>query len=315
MKCRKCTQKATINMRQHKLALCSGHFLEWFVQHTQRFIQKYHMFGPDERILLAVSGGKDSLALWDVLRCLEYQVDGLYIDLGINDNTSYSLSSMQKAKDFAQIHDLKLIVVNVIEEEGASIPEAASLTTRGRSKPCSICGITKRHFMNRIAIEGGYDVLATGHNLDDEVAVLFGNVINWQSGYLLRQSPILEHNPEGFIRKVKPFFRFYERESATYTYLRGIDYIQQECPYAEGAKTIYYKEVLNQMESKRPGLKLNFYLSFLRAKEEGLFSQESGIQISDLHPCETCGQPTTAPQQCTYCRTWERARLGKESTD
>ena len=168
--------------------------------------------------------------------------------------------------------------------------------------------------MNRIGLELGYDVLITGHNLDDEVAVLFGNTINWQSGYLIRQSPVLEGRPEGFIRKAKPFFRFYERETAAYAFLRGIDYIQEECPFAVGAKTIYYKEMLNQMESKRPGLKLNFYLSFLRAKEEGLFSQDRFIPIEDLHPCETCGQPTTAPQQCTHCRTWERVRSGKESS-
>jgi uncharacterized protein (TIGR00269 family) len=313
MKCRKCTQKATIHMRQHKLALCSGHYLEWFLQQTQRFIQKYNMFDPGKRILVAVSGGKDSLALWDVLHRLEYQVDGLYINLGINEKTSYSLVSMQKAKSFACLHGLHLIVMDVLEEEGASIAEAASLTLRGRSKPCSICGLTKRHFMNRIGFEHGYDVLATGHNLDDEVAVLFGNTLNWQSGYLIRQNPVLESNPEGFVRKVKPFFRFYERETAAYTFLRGIDYIQQECPYAMGAKTIYYKEVLSQMETKRPGLKLNFYLSFLRAKEKGLFLEENDHHSEDLHLCETCGQPTSAPQKCTYCRTWERVRSGKAS--
>ena len=314
MKCQRCSRSAAINMRQHKLALCAEHYLEWFAQQTQRFIQKYRMFDRSDRILVAVSGGKDSLALWDVLDRLEYQVDGLHINLGINHETAYSLVSMQKTQSFAQDRGFNLSIVDVPHEEGASIPEAARLTLRGKSKPCSICGITKRHFMNRIGLELGYDVLITGHNLDDEVAVLFGNTINWQSGYLIRQSPVLEGRPEGFIRKAKPFFRFYERETAAYAFLRGIDYIQEECPFAVGAKTIYYKEMLNQMESKRPGLKLNFYLSFLRAKEEGLFSQDRFIPIEDLHPCETCGQPTTAPQQCTHCRTWERVRSGKESS-
>jgi uncharacterized protein (TIGR00269 family) len=315
MKCRRCNRTAVINMRQHKLALCADHYLEWFSQQTQRFIQKYHMFDPSERILVAVSGGKDSLAVWDLLHRLGYQVDGLYINLGINHQTDYSLSSMRKAEGFAHRWGLHLMLVDVANEEGASIPEAARLTVRGRDKPCSICGLTKRHLMNRIGFEGGYNVLVTGHNLDDEAAVLFGNVINWQSGYLLRQSPVLESRSNGFIRKAKPFFRFYERETAAYAFLQGIDYIHEECPFAVGAKSIYYKEVLNQMEAKRPGLKLNFYLSFLRAKYEGLFSHERSIPNKELHACVTCGQPTTAPGQCTYCRTWERVRSEKAASN
>jgi uncharacterized protein (TIGR00269 family) len=314
MKCRRCTQTAAINMRQHKLALCAEHYLEWFTHQTQRFIRKYRMFDPGDRILVAVSGGKDSLALWDVLDRLDYQADGLHLNLGINHETTYSLVSLQKTQSFAHDRNINLMIVDVVDEEGASIPEAARLTLRGKNKPCSICGITKRHIINRIGLEHGYDVLVTGHNLDDEVAVLFGNTINWQSGYLMRQHPVLEGKPEGFIRKAKPFFRFYERETAAYAFLRGIDYIQEECPYAIGAKTIYYKGILNQMEAKRPGLKLNFYLSFLKAKQEGLFSRDRLIQIEDLHPCESCGQPTTAPGQCTYCRTWERVRSRKASS-
>jgi uncharacterized protein (TIGR00269 family) len=311
MNCRKCSSKAAINMRQHKLALCSKHYVEWFIQQTKRFIEMYNIFDPDDHVLVSVSGGKDSLALWDTLNCLGYDADGLYINLGINVDTSYSLISKQKAQEFARIRGLKLITVDVGETEGATIPEAARLTMRGRDKPCSICGITKRHFMNRISIEEGYDVCATGHNLDDEVAVLFGNTLNWQMGYLLRQNPVLESTPDGFIRKVKPFFRFYERETAAYALLQGIDYIQDECPFAVGAKTIYYKEVLNQMETKRPGLKLNFYLSFLKAKENGIFSTGDDFHSLNLHPCETCGQPTSVPNQCTYCRTWEKTREGK----
>ncbi len=44
-------------MRQHKLALCRDHYLEWLPEQTQRFIEKYAMFGPQARLLVAVSGG------------------------------------------------------------------------------------------------------------------------------------------------------------------------------------------------------------------------------------------------------------------
>ncbi|MGD8633524.1 MAG: arginosuccinate synthase, partial [Anaerolineales bacterium] len=82
MKCRKCGKKAVINMRQHKLALCADDFLAWFVQHTMHTIHRDALFDRDQKILVAVSGGKDSLALWDVLSRLDHACDGLYIGMG-----------------------------------------------------------------------------------------------------------------------------------------------------------------------------------------------------------------------------------------
>ena len=203
MKCRKCGDKAVLQMRQHKLALCRDHFLEWLPTQTRRAIETYEMVTPGDRILVAVSGGKDSLALWDVLLRLGYQADGLYIDLGIEAG-SYSLESRRCAETFAASHAAHLQIYEAEAELGASIPQAARLTRRGRDKPCSVCGLSKRHIMNRAALEGGYDVLVTGHNLDDEAATLFGNTLNWQVGYLQRQGPVLAGRP-GLVRKAKPF--------------------------------------------------------------------------------------------------------------
>ena len=89
MKCRKCNQNAVINMREHKLALCKEHFLTWIPEQTQRSIETYQMFTVEDRILVAVSGGKDSLALWEILNQLGYAADGLYIDLGIESDGGY----------------------------------------------------------------------------------------------------------------------------------------------------------------------------------------------------------------------------------
>ncbi len=311
MKCRKCGEKAAVNMRQHKLALCRQHFLEWIPEQTQRFIEKYHMFGRGDRILAAVSGGKDSLSLWDVLLRLGYAVDGLHINLGIDGGLRYSEESQRLAQRFADEHGLRLIIVNVAEVEGAAIPEAAALTRRGQLKPCSLCGLTKRYIMNRVARDGGYDVLVTGHNLDDEAAVLFGNALSWSAGYLARQGPVLEASSDGLARKAKPFCRIYERETAAYALLRGIEYIYDECPFAEGATSLYYKGILNRMEADRPGLKLSFYLSFLEAKRAGLLPSQQAAAEPGLHPCQSCGQPTSAPGQCAYCRTWHRVRERK----
>lgn len=291
-------------MRQHKLALCARHFSQWFAEQTAHTIHKYKMLTPGDRILVAVSGGKDSLALWDVLLKLGYHTDGLYIDLGIDGDLAYSAQSKQKAVAFADARPTaNLIVVDIPGLYAASIIDVARRRRRS-NRPCSICGTVKRHEMNRVALEGGYDILATGHNLDDEAATLFGNVLHWQSGYLQRQSPVLPANGQGLARKVKPFCRFYERETAAYALIEGIDYIADECPFATGATSLAHKQTLAQMEHDSPGTKMHFYANFLRAKAEGLFCPPD-VTAQDLHPCAKCGQPTTAPDLCSFCRLWE----------
>jgi tRNA-5-methyluridine54 2-sulfurtransferase len=301
MKCNSCGSKAAINMRQHKLALCKTHYLEWIPAQTQRFIQKYKMFAPEEKILVAVSGGKDSLALWDILSQLGYQADGLYIGLGIDGGFGYSDKSLSFCQQHAESFQQKLIVVDMAETYGRTIPQINTSTPRGAEKPCAVCGVSKRNIMSRVARQSGYDVLATGHNLDDEAAALFGNTLNWLGDYLLRQGPVLPADHPGLVRKVKPLFRFYERETAAYAFLRGIDYIYDECPHSVGAKSIQYKEVLNQLEHKRPGAKLVFYLNFLKAKQDGLFANPK-TERQSLNSCTSCGQPTMHPQQCAFCR-------------
>jgi uncharacterized protein (TIGR00269 family) len=297
-------------MRQHKLALCKEHYLEWIPEQTERFIKKYEMFHREEKILVAVSGGKDSLSLWDILVRLGYQADGLYIGLGIDEGIGYSDESHRLSEKFASERGLRLHVVDVAKEYGQPIPVMAEISHRGQGRPCAVCGLAKRHIMNRIARDLGYDVLATGHNLDDEAAVLFGNTLQWSGSFLLRQSPVLRESP-GLARKVKPLCRFYEREMAAYALLRGIEYIYEECPFAEGATSIYFKELLNRLETDKPGSKLIFYLRFLDARASGLFAPAPEKQII-LHPCPKCGQPTSTDDLCSFCRMIETVNLKTE---
>ncbi len=302
MRCQKCGEKAVINMRQHKLSLCKTHYLDWVPEQVERAIKRYRMFTHQERLLIAVSGGKDSLSLWDILFRLGYSADGLYIGLGIDGGVNYSENSLGYAFAFAQERNLLLHVKDIKANFGESVPEMTIRTHRGRYKPCSVCGLTKRHVMNQLAGTQGYEVLITGHNLDDEAAILFGNTLSWVGSYLIRQGPVLEADRPGLVRKVKPLCRMYEREMAAYALLRGIPYIQDECPHAVGSTSIYHKELLNKLEGDRPGAKLSFYLSFLQAKQAGLFSATADEHADQVHTCPECGQPTSAPGRCAFCR-------------
>jgi tRNA-5-methyluridine54 2-sulfurtransferase len=305
MKCHKCGATAVIQMRQHRLQLCAAHFVEWAGITTQRAIETYQMFSPGDRVLVAVSGGKDSLSLWDLLLNLGYQAEGLYINLGIDEGIAYSVKSSEMCYKFVAQHhpEARLHVVDVGAEYGQTIPVLARTKKRGQAKPCAVCGLIKRHIMNRVARDGGFAAIVTGHNLDDEAAVLMQNTLHWQTGYLARQAPVLDERG-GLARKVKPFVRLYEREAAAYALVRGLDYVYEECPFAKGSTTNFYKELLNQLELTSPGTKQQFYLQFLRARDAGRVAFAEGGELT-LQPCAQCGQPTTAGGVCAFCRLWE----------
>jgi uncharacterized protein (TIGR00269 family) len=298
VKCRVCRQPAVIDVRRHNANFCVEHFLRLCRDQTAKAIEQFDMIREGERVLVAVSGGKDSLGLWDLLVELGYEVDGLYLGLGIAD---YSDASGRYARDYAASRGLRLIEVDLPAEHGFDIPTGARLARRA---PCSACGLSKRHLFDRAALDGRYDVVATGHNLDDEAAVLFGNVLRWSTEYLGRQLPVLPERP-GFPRKVKPLVRLGEREMAAYCVLRGIDYIVEECPMAVGNKHLGYKDALNAIEVQSPGTKHDFYFGFL-ARASALFKPEADAEKDELQPCLACGAPTSG-EVCAFCRLAERA--------
>jgi uncharacterized protein (TIGR00269 family) len=251
------------------------------------------MLTRDDRILVAVSGGKDSLAVWDLLYELGYQADGLYIGLGIGD---YSDVSGRYARDFAAARGLHLIEVSLRGEYGYDIPTAARATRR---VPCSACGLSKRHLFDKAALDGGYTALVTGHNLDDEAAVLLGNTLRWDIGYLARQLPVLPAR-DGFPKKVKPLVRLTERETAAWCVVRGIDYLVDECPMAVGNKHLGYKSMLNGIEAESPGSKAAFYLNFIEHMAP-ILADQLHDEREALGACAECGAPTSG-EVCAFCR-------------
>jgi len=299
VKCRVCRGPAIIDVPRHNANFCQEHFLAHCREQVKRVVDHFKMLSRGDKVLVAVSGGKDSLALWDILLELGYEVDGVYLGLGIGD---YSDESATYVRDFAAKRGLTLREIDLREEHGFDVPGAAKATRR---VPCSACGLSKRHLFNTAALEGGYDAVATGHNLDDEAAVLFGNVLHWDLEYLGRQLPVLPARP-GFPKKVKPLVRLAERETAAWCVLQGIDYQVEECPMAEGNSHLAYKGALNGIEAVSPGTKANFYFSFLD-RVAPMLSQEE--VAAALNACTSCGAPTPG-EVCAFCRLVDKATAG-----
>jgi tRNA-5-methyluridine54 2-sulfurtransferase len=293
MRCRVCKSRAAVEVRRHNAAFCRDHFIDHVTRQVERTIHEFDMFTHDDRLVIGVSGGKDSLALWDILHRLGYRCEGVYLDLGID---VYSTESLDHIERFVKERDLILRVVDLGEEYGFTIPKAAETTRRS---PCSACGLSKRYILNEEALKGGYDALVMGHNLDDEGATLFSNVLNWNVEYLARQKVVLPSS-DGLVKKVKPLVRVAERETAAYAVLSGIEYEVEECPMVAGNTVNRMKEWMSLLEHRSPGVTQRFLGGFQKVNS---FDEE---ERPTLLSCESCGRPTTGTT-CAFCRLRARA--------
>ncbi len=295
MKCTRCKAPAVVALPSHHAGFCPDCFLQFFSRQVERGIHSQKLFTYEDRILVALSGGKDSLSLALELKLQGYDVSGLHVDLAIPIS---SASARAAVEAFCDKHAIPLIVCDMAAE-GLPIP---LVKARVKRPICSVCGKIKRHFFNKTALAHGFTVLATGHNLDDEVARLFSNTLRWDIAYLSDQGPNLPAE-EGFARKVKPLWRLSEFETANYAFLRGIEHHIAPCPYSPGATFTAYKGLWTNLEALMPGRKLDFYQGFLK-NGRPIFSRAEEESGGQLAPCRSCGCPTSA-ETCGVCRIKE----------
>ena len=302
MKCRVCGGEATIKLNSYNLKICEKDFLRFFEKRVEGAIREYRMFTHKERILVAVSGGKDSLVLWEVLSRLGYHTTGYHLNLNI---PGASELAQEKVENFARSRGQELIIEHLSELLGAGIERAS----RVMKKPaCSVCGMVKRYRFNRLAGEKGFSVVATGHHLDDECATLLGNILHWQEGYLARQYPVLEEK-EGLVRRAKPLVYVGEEEIKIYARIREIDFTSEPCPYSKGATSLVYKRLIQELERQMPSTKIYFLKAFFKKYQQKF--QEPETRTS-LHPCPECGYLTVG-EICNFCSL--RKKLLKVSSE
>lgn len=300
MKCKRCRAKAEVQLRAHNAAFCRACFIVHFERQVERAVTKHRMLPPKGRVLVAVSGGKDSLALWHVLAAQGYDTTGLHLSLGIGE---YSALSRAKTQAFARARSLPLIVED-LNDDDIGIPTVAAFTNR---RPCAACGTIKRHTFDTAALRYDFPVVATGHNLDDEAARLLGNVLRWQRDYLAKQHPVLAPTHPKFPTKIRPLYLLGEFETAVYAFFQGIDYVVDECPNSVGATQLDYKAVLNELEERMPGTKQAFVREYLRVGHPAFARTEAGPPGE----CAVCGMPSFGAT-CSYCSLIREVRAKRE---
>jgi len=290
-----CGAPAVVYLRFARRALCSKHFSEFVVSRVESMLRRAGLLREGVRILAAVSGGKDSSTMLDVMASLSrkhgFVVYALHIYLGLGE---YSDHLLEATRALADKLGVPLIVVDVREIlEGDGVPVFAK---KVRRPECSVCGLTKRYIMNAVALELGVDAVATGHNADDAIAYLLKAFINQELEQLSKWLPYIPSSGSA-VARVRPLYEVYEKHTLLYALLSSIPFTHEECPFRpRRSMEDVIKEMINRLEEQHPGIKV----SFLRK-----FSRRTKVPSEGPAACRICGMPSQG-DVCSFCRLTEK---------
>ncbi len=298
-RCSICGRPAIAELRYARLRLCREHFLEFFTRKVESTISKHGLLKPGEKVLLAVSGGKDSVSLAHVFSQMAGRLGVrpflFHIDLGLGD---YSEEQRRAVEELSRRTGLPLIVVSVRDIlRGDGIPQ---LARKARRPECSVCGMVKRYLTNLAALVLGAEKVAMGHNLDDTLAYLLKNKLMGLEEYSSKLGPSSPSVPGLLAARIRPLVEVYERETLLYALASGAPFTHDECPFRprESLEDIN-KEYVNRLEEKSPGTKLRLLKTLLKDSPPLRGNGEK------LGKCRVCGMPASG-DECSFCRLTRR---------
>ena len=300
VRCTKCAAEAVTFIRYNGNSLCPEHFTEYVDKRIKREIRAQLDIGRGKHIAIAISGGKDSaVTLYTMAKILgerrDVRLSAFTVDEGI---ASYRPATMGKAVQLTSRLGIEHHIIRFQDEVGTTMDELAPIS--GDQSPCSFCGVFRRRCMNKAAKQIGADIVATGHNLDDTAQSVMMNFMRGDVERLARLGPHLRVQP-GLIPRIEPMRLIPEKESYLYALLNGIEFSDDECPYAGEALRNEYRAMIEGMEQKHPGIKFSIVSSYdaIRPMLKEHFS------AAGLRSC-ACGEPT-CNQRCMACEMVERA--------
>ena len=308
-RCTRCGRgEAAIRLPYSGESLCVSCFCRRFEERVRKAIGRYDMFGPRDRILVSLSGGKDSLSLLYVLDRVERdfpqaELLAVTVDEGIG---AHREEGLRQAKELCSRLGVEHIVVSFRELYGATLPEMLeALKGRpGALDPCAYCGVLRRRAVNEVAREVGADVVAVAHNLDDMVQAWLMNLLRNNLPRLVRFRPLTRAEHPRLVSRARPFCLIPERETAFYAFLHGFHGPKTPCPYARWALRNEIRVFLNRLELRHPGTKFALFHAFERL----LPVLEAGLPKAHLRECERCGEPSSG-RLCKACEFLEQVGL------
>lgn len=283
MKCKKCKSQAVFLNPTY----CKTHFLQYVEKKVDNTIKKYKLIEKNDKIVVGVSGGKDSLTILYLLRKYTKNIVAVCINEGIE---GYRPETIKDMEVFCQKYNVEYVIVSFEKELGKTLDAMKAFV---KEKPCTVCGTFRRYLLNKTARELGATKLVTGHNLDDESQAILMNLLRHQLDILPRLGPVTGVQKDvQFIPRIKPLYFLTEKEIAVYAFLQdfGIKYV--ECPNALRAYRAEVGEVLNEVEMLYPHAKQHLVEWFMKQKPS------LKKQAKNMQHCVQCNEPSAG----TYCK-------------
>ncbi|MEM0091707.1 MAG: TIGR00269 family protein [Saccharolobus sp.] len=311
MICDVCKSREAVIYQSHSnRRLCKECFINDIKERIRIEAEKQKLTSAN-KILLAVSGGKDSLVLADALST--FINPSKLIAFNINEGIKgYNRDDqVKKLNNYLKDLGIELIATSFKKEIGFSLDEMVEATVRKNLKisACTFCGGFRRKLINDAGLKEKADYVVTGHNLDDEVQAIFINLIRGDLLRLIRfgDRPLRVSN--SFVMRVKPLRKIYEWETTMYAYFKGFEFQEEECPYISQRPTLRAKvrDLLYSLEQKMPGTLLKIINQFDIISER---IRNNYSMNSELPKCLICGEPTTFGRLiCKNCELLIRSGL------
>lgn len=266
-------------------------FNKYIQYNVRKTVKDYKLLEINEKIAIALSGGKDSILTLHMLNDLkdEYNLDlvAITIDEGIS---GYRNEGVEVARNNAIELGINLIEKSFFGEFNFKLDNIFSFY----KSACIPCGVFRRYLLNKTAYESGAVKIATGHNLDDEIQSFLMTFARADFKRFPKFGPKLDTIHPKLIPRIKPLWNVPEKDVGTWAVLNNIDVHFAECPYSNMSARSKIKEFLNKMESNRKGTKMNILKSF----DKTLQLEKKPIK---LYECEKCGEPSSI----NLCKTCE----------
>ena len=293
MICDRCENPAVYTRKYSGQKLCSKCFSNSIVRKTAKTISKYNMIQHNELVAVAVSGGKDSLALLKIIHEMatthNFRIKVITIDEGI---PGYRNEALEIVKKFCGELNVEYKIYSYKDLFELTLDDALELRKNEKTSSCSICGTLRRRAIDFAAKDIGADVIATGHNLDDTLQTFVINMLSGDTNKIGWMDPDTSTNT---LRKIKPFSEIYESEIVFYAFTNNIPFQSEPCPHMnEGIRT-EIREFLNSLESQHSGIKNNLYRSISKVSQ---IMKNSNYKQKTT--CKKCGNECTG-NVCSVC--------------
>ena len=227
---------------------------------TGKAIHTMDMIRDGDHVMVAVSGGKDSLSLLWLLKerikrvPIDYRLTAVHVDPGFGANSAEQMTSFFSAHDFE---------FRVIESDIGPKAHGA----QNRENPCFLCSRLRRKLLFQTAEEMGCNRMAFGHHKDDLIETFFLNVFYGAS--ISTMVPVQDFFG-GKLTVIRPFYLVDEALIGRYAQLMDWPEISLDCPTAGSSKRGEIKNMLKHFYKSNRKIKGNIFHALQNVNAEYL---------------------------------------------